>query len=49
MPPYKKGNIMKIIITIETEEQKQKILEVLENMELEGVLEFGFDVRVENS
>ena len=36
---------MKLIITIESEEQRQKILEVLENAEGDGELDFCFSVQ----
>tara|TARA_R110002012_G_C11231186_1_gene564036 strand:+ start:69 stop:302 length:234 start_codon:yes stop_codon:yes gene_type:complete len=38
---------MKLTITVESEEQKQKILDVLENAEMEGELDFSFSVKAE--
>jgi|TARA_R100000479_G_C6328080_1_gene180390 hypothetical protein len=38
---------MKLIITIESEEQRQKILEVLENAEGDGELDFCFSVQTD--
>jgi hypothetical protein len=36
---------MNIIIKVESEEHKQKILDVLENAEMEGELDFCFSVQ----
>lgn len=36
---------MNIIIKVESEEHKQKILEVLENAEMDGQLDFSFSVQ----
>ena len=38
---------MKIIIQVESEQQKQKILDVLENAEINGELDFCFSVKTE--
>ena len=37
---------MTIIITVESEEHKNKILQVLEDAEMDGVLDFVFNVQV---
>ncbi len=39
---------MKIIITTETKKQKQKILNVLENAEMDGELDFVFSVQTKD-
>ena len=39
---------MKLTITVESEEQKQKILDVLEEAEMEGELDFSFNVKTED-
>jgi|TARA_R100000482_G_scaffold108044_2_gene50358 hypothetical protein len=38
---------MKLTITVESEEQKQKILDVLEEAEMEGKLDYAYSVKVE--
>tara|TARA_R100001510_G_C7654538_1_gene213207 strand:- start:3981 stop:4100 length:120 start_codon:yes stop_codon:yes gene_type:complete len=39
---------VKIIITTETKKQKQKILNVLENAEMDGELDFVFSVQTKD-
>ena len=39
---------MTIIITVESEEHKNKILQVLEDAEMDGVLDFWFNVQLCN-
>lgn len=39
---------MTLIITVESEEHKNKILQVLEDAEMDGVLDFVFNVQLCN-